>query len=69
MNAQETKAISKLKEAARIWPKSLWLFSANGNLYVMRKTRDGGRYMTSDGGIDQVAIVDQIRIENDGGDW
>ncbi len=68
MNTEE-RAISKLKEVARTWPKSLWLFSANGDLCVMRKTKDGNRFMTSDGGVDQAAVVTHIEIENDGGDW
>jgi len=49
------------------------LFSANGTLCVMRKKPDGERYRADDhrGGTaeDQKAVVDTIRIENDGGDW
>lgn len=59
---QEQLAIELLRKTARHWPDSLWLFSANGTLYVMRK-HDGARIYEAD------YIVDMIDIDNDGGDW
>ena len=70
LNDEEKKAINALKRVAKIWPESLWLFSASGDLFVMKNGPDGDRFMTSrEGGVDQDYIVDKINIENDGGDW
>ena len=72
---KEKRAIKALERAAKIWPKSLWLFSGNGSLYVMRKKKNGNRATVIDSGIhpsegvDPDYIVDVIDIENDGGDW
>lgn len=70
LTAREQRAIDALKEVAKIWPKSLWLFSANGTLNVM-KTKDDGSRGRSDGGggLDQQQVITTIDIENDGGDW
>lgn len=67
--AEEAKAIRALKRLAKTWPKSLWLFSASGSLCVMQKGEDGDRRRLSCGGADPAANLDQIDIENDGGDW
>lgn len=69
LTAQEEKAIADLKAIARRWPKSLWLFSANGSLCVMRAGPNGEHVRTPDGGIDPQYEVDQIEISNSGGDW
>jgi len=66
---EEKKAIRALKQVAKKWPKSLWLFSASGNLCVMKKGPDGNMVMTPGGGVDQLYIVGKIDISNDGGDW
>jgi len=72
---EEVKAIRALKRAAKIWPDTLWLFSASGSLCVMRNKEDGNRACLIDGGlhpsegVDPDYIVDNIDIENDGGDW
>ena len=67
---KEDKAIASLQRAANKMPKSLWLFSASGDLKVMKKLPNGKRAMTSNGDVDQEYIVDEIiGIENDGGDW
>jgi len=63
------QAVHELRQIAKWWPKSLWLFSGNGVLYVMRKTEDGKRAMTANGGVDPAYIIDTVNIENDGGDW
>lgn len=65
----EVKAIQALKKLEKKWPKTLWLFSASGTLCVMAKNDYGNRAITNDGGCDQDFIVDEIKIENDGGDW
>jgi hypothetical protein len=73
MNTQrdEMEAIDALKAIADKWPKSLWLYSASGTLWVMKKKRDGTRAMTHGrgSGFDQKYALDCIPIENDGGDW
>ena len=63
----ERKAINQLRRIAKTWPKSLWLFSANSTLEVMRKSN--GEVMRIGDAYDQKYIVDSIDIENDGGDW
>ncbi len=68
LNDKEKKAIRGLKSAAKKWPDTLWLFSASGSLYVMKK-KDGLTMMNQSGGVDYDYIVDKIDIENDGGDW
>ena len=69
LTANECNAIGALKQAAKHWPKTLWLFAADGRLCVMRKDKDGKRLITKEGGMDQSAIIEHINIESDGGDW
>jgi len=69
LTVEEKRAIAALKRVAKIWPPSLWLFSASGNLCVMRNGPDGDSVMCSNGGVDQDYKVDKIDIPNDGGDW
>ena len=66
---EETKAIKRLQNAANNFPKSIWLFSASGTLYVMKKDKNGKHAMLSHGGVDQAYIIARVEIENDGGDW
>jgi len=68
LTKEEGEVIKSLKRVAKKWPKSLWLYSASGSLFVMKK-RDGEVVMTDCGGVDPDYIVEQIDIENDGGDW
>ena len=71
LTTEEEKAINALKRVAKKWPESLWLFSGNGTLCVMKK-RDGKRAMKMLGGSESVNPayeIDVINIENDGGDW
>jgi len=65
----EEQAVKALKRLAKRWPKTLWLFSASGTLWVMRTLEDGSPAITSRGTMDQEYIVDDIDIPNDGGDW
>ena len=67
LNKREQKAIDALNEVAKIWPESLWIFSANGSLFVMKK-KAGERMMAGES-VDQNYIVERIDIENDGGDF
>jgi hypothetical protein len=69
MTPEEKKAIAALKRVAKQWPKTLWLFSANGTLNVMHKDAKGHHAKLPNDGMDPDYIVDTIRIENDGGDW
>ena len=68
LTKKEQEAINILRHAAKAWPQSLWLFSANGTLFVM-KNINGKRAMTNHNGVDQNYIVTTIDIDNDGGDW
>ena len=57
------------------WPKTLWLFSASGDIHVMRCGENGEHVMTGtpgmrNSGVDPNYIVDSINgIDNDGGDF
>jgi hypothetical protein len=64
---EEAKAIRALKRLAKAWPPSLWLYSANGTLNVMR-VAEGERGFVR-GHVDRAYKVDTIAIPNDGGDW
>ena len=67
---EEQKAIASLKRIAKKWPKSLWLWSASGSLWVMRRGPDGERMQhPSKSGVDQAYILASVDIPNDGGDW
>ena len=66
---EEVEAIEALEAVAEIWPKTLYLFSASGSLWVMKLQPDGTPKMLPDGGADQDQVITGINIENDGGDW
>lgn len=68
LTKEEKRAISALRKLAQSWPDSLWLFSAAGELWVMRK-KDGERAFNEFGGVDQEYAIVELDIENDGGDW
>jgi hypothetical protein len=63
LTLEEHQAIRKLELLAKRWPKSLWLYSASGTLYVMRCGEDDPR------STEQKYAVISINIPNDGGDW
>ncbi len=76
LTPEEEKAIKALKRVANNWPDTLWLFSANGTLNVMKCNQDGERAYKSrrcgdgsDENVDQEYCMDEIDIPNDGGDW
>ena len=65
----EKQAIRKLQTLAAAWPPTLWLYSANGKLTVMRFGPDGKQVMDGQG-FDQTFEVGTIDgIVNEGGDW
>ena len=69
LNKRERAAYEKLEELEAIWPDSLWLFSAAGSLFVMKKLR-GEPVMTENGSVDESRVVgEEMFIWNDGGDW
>jgi len=65
---KEEKAINMLKELANNWPDTLWLYSASGDLCVMKKN-NSQPVMTKLGSVDPKYVIETINIENDGGDW
>ena len=72
LTEKEEKAIRALKRVAKIWPDTLWLFSASGSLCVMKKNKEGEQAVIRRGSADSVDdayIITHIDIENDGGDW
>jgi len=70
LTSLEKRKIKQLKRLAKDWPPSLWLFSANGTLCVMRFGPDGGPALSATGGVDNNYCVVTIQgIYNDGGDW
>ena len=69
LSPEEARAIRSLKQLAKTWPPSLWLFSANGALCVMRCDEDGRRAQLPDNGADPAFVITTIGIPNDGGDW
>lgn len=69
LDASERNAISSLRRLAKCWLNSLWLFSASGTLCVMKRDKNGDRFVLSSGGVDPSAVIETINIPNDGGDW
>ncbi len=67
LTKQEKLAIELLKKATRHWPDSLWIFAADGRLYVMRKGKNNEKAVIS--GFDPDFILESINVEADGGDW
>lgn len=72
---EEQRAINSLKRLAKRWPRSLWLYSANGTLHVMKKKGDKRAMLplrglsVGGGGVDPDFSIETIEISNDGGDW
>ncbi|TVM02996.1 MAG: hypothetical protein CV087_07565 [Candidatus Brocadia sp. WS118] len=68
----EEGAISNLKKLAKKWPKTLWLWSGSGSLFVMKYSlaeKPDGR-IKGGTSVDAKGIVERIDgIPNDGGDW
>jgi len=69
LSREEEKAIKALKRVAKIWPKSLWLYSASGTLCVMKHGHNQEQMNTNSGGVDPNYVITTIDISNDGGDW
>ena len=71
LTREERNAIAAFKRLAKRWPAGLWLFSAAGELCVMRRDENGEQVMRPGigRGVDPDYHVDTIGIPNDGGDW
>ena len=75
LKEEEKSAISRLTRLSKVWPDSLWLFSASGSLCVMKKDENNNQVRNpllnngQGGGVDNNYTVATIDIENDGGDW
>jgi hypothetical protein len=69
LTKKEREAIDALQRIAAKWPETLWLFSANGNLWVMRCGPNGEQVTLPNHSVDQDYCVEEIPIPNDGGDW
>lgn len=71
LTKDEKIAIKQLEDLSKIWPKSLWLWSASGQLCVMKYSlSEMGDGMNTHGSVDHKGQVRQIKnIPNDGGDW
>lgn len=69
MSDDEQRAVRSLRRVAKNWPSTLWLFSASGQLHVMRRDTNGDRAKLQNGAMDPDYIVASIDIPNDGGDW
>lgn len=69
LTKEERHAIRTLERLSSRWPETLWLFSANGELNIMKYKKDGTRAVLSHGGMDANYSVASIDIPNDGGDW
>lgn len=69
LSLKERRAVEGLKSLSRNWPTTLWLFSANGSLSVMRYGADKKPATLPNGGMDPDYAVATINIRSDGGDW
>lgn len=58
----------KLKALAKKWPKDLWIYCADGRLYLMQEEH-GERMYTPRGGVDPDYCICSFKIPSDGGDW
>lgn len=69
LTAAERRAIQLFKQLEAEWPRSLWVFSADGRLNVMQCDERGQRVYMETEGVDPDHTVATIRIPSDGGDW
>jgi hypothetical protein len=69
INIIEKKAIEEINNLEKIWPSSLWLFSASGTLHIMKCDKNGEKVFNSGGYVDIDYCVGEVSIMNDGGDW
>lgn len=69
LTSAEKRAIRALRRLEKIWPQTLWLFSAGGTLNVMRKKGNLEHALLSNWGQDPDYSETTVGIENDGGDW
>lgn len=65
-------AVRRLESLAKGWPNDLWVWSADGCLYVMERGANGERVYSGEGvteAVDPAYILATIHIPSDGGDW
>lgn len=66
---EEQRAIADIQALAERWPKTLWLYTAAGQIHIMRMGSDGEPAMLPGGGVDPAFSVANVDIHADGGDW
>lgn len=62
-------AIRRLQSLAKDWPDTLWIWCADGILYVMEKEGVEKVYKGAVDSVDPDYILARIKIPSDGGDW
>jgi hypothetical protein len=68
----EEQAIRALRRLGERWPKSLWLFAAGGDLWIMAEPESGhrgDRFDRSSCLVRQELAIESVPIPCDGGDW
>jgi hypothetical protein len=69
LTKEEERAIASLGRLAKKWPQSLWLFSQNGSLHVMKKNAEGEMAVDLSGALDLNYHVGAVlNIDTDSGD-
>jgi hypothetical protein len=66
---QVRRALNRLEKGM---PPDLWIFAADGGLWLMRCDENGERAYVpgwNSGGVDPAYIVESYRVPSDGGDW
>ena len=74
---EEKKAVRALKRLAKTFPKSLWLWSADGRLYIMKYSwsemgngmRKGDYFGGKVDEVDPDGEIESIEVRSSGGDW
>ena len=73
LTQEEKRAIKALERLEEIWPDSLWLYSAGGTLWVMKKDQDEiGHFYPAYNKFDSVDsdyAIKLININNGGNGW
>ena len=71
MRKAERETIAILKKLENTMDDGMWLWAADGGIYLMRcKDKKGTHAMTPNGGVDPDYVIHWfLRIDADGGDW
>jgi len=67
--AKEQAWFDRLKRCYDEMPDSVWIFTANGTVNMLRLGGDGRRAMDGGGSVDQDFLLDGFVARTDGGDW